>query len=99
MDDQISNVGNPGKGVSENEHRVSLVKESIAQQKKRAYQAQPPKSSGHNHTFELLGSVPLDKKAREKRHIPQPSDHFPDIPGNHQQLAILPEQLSNPVHE
>src|SRR2546421_5189222 len=98
MDDQVPNIGNPGERVSENEHGISFVEQGVTEQQRRACQTQPPKRRRYHHLFLLLGGIPLDKKAREKSRVAQPTDHFPNAPCDAQKIPFVPKQVREPVH-
>src|SRR5436309_1128434 len=53
VDDQIADIGDPGEGIREDEHRVSLAKR-VDQQEDRPDQAQPPE--GARHLRRLVGA-------------------------------------------
>ncbi len=84
---QISHIGNPGKGVGEDENGILLVKDGVTQQQQRPGDAQPPEGRGHNHLFQLLGGIPLHHEPGEKHHVSHPADDLPEMPLDPDELA------------
>src|SRR5438105_329328 len=69
LNDEIANVRNPSKSVSEDEYRISLIKQGIAQQQQRPAQTQPPKCRRNHDAFELFGGIPLHKETGKEYEI------------------------------
>ena len=66
MNDQISDIGNPGEGVGEDEDGVVLIKQRVTEQQQRSREAQPPEPGRHDDAFEFFSGIPLHQEAREK---------------------------------
>src|SRR5258708_7703784 len=98
MNDQVSNIRNPGEGVSEDDDRVIVPKQRVAQQQKRTRQAQPPKRCGHNHPLKLFRGVPLDKKTGKENRIAQPANHLPAVRDDAENSPLVPRHVRQPVH-
>src|ERR1051326_8368920 len=98
VNDQITNVRNPGKGIGEDEDRIPLVEKRIRQQEQGTGQAQPPKGRRHNHPLELLGRIPLHEEPGEEHGIAHPTDDLPRTPLDPQKLAVVPDQVCEPIH-
>lgn len=98
MDDQITDAGNPGKGVGEDKDRVFLVEQRVAGQQQGTRQAQPQNRCRQHDLLELLGRVPLHEEAEEKDRIAQPADDFPRTPFDAGQFSIVPNQVAQPIH-
>jgi hypothetical protein len=98
VDDQISDVWNPSKGVGKNKNRVAFVKQGVRQEQQGANQAQPPKSCRHDNPLQFFGCIPLDEEAAEKHGVSDPADHLPPVPFDSEKLAIGPNQAVPPIH-
>jgi hypothetical protein len=40
----------------------------------------------------------LDEEAGEEDQIAEPPNHFPDTPSMPQELAVIPDQVCQPIH-
>ena len=67
---QVADVGNPGKRVGADKHRVPVVEERVAEQQQRTRQTEPPERRRHHDLFALLGRIPLDKEAGKEAVLP-----------------------------
>lgn len=78
VNDQISDIRDPGERVGENDHMMLVVKNRIQQQQQRTGEAQPPKQNRHDHLLLFFGRIPLHQKTREKNRVTQPADNRPE---------------------
>src|SRR5438552_14877565 len=67
VDDQIADIGDPGEGIREDEHRVALAKR-VDQQEDRPDQAQPPdrKSTRLNSSHQIISYAVFCLKKKKK---------------------------------
>src|SRR5438445_11212501 len=98
MDDQVSDIRNPGKGVGKDEDGISSVEEGVTEQQQRAGQAEPPKGRRDHHSLKLLRGIPLDEKTREEDGVAEPANDFPGAPGDSEEFAVMPHQVGEPIH-
>src|SRR5438132_8391610 len=97
VDDQIADIGDPGEGIREDEHRVALAKR-VDQQEDRPDQAQPPEGGRHHDASQFFRRVPLHEESRKEHEVAEPADDLPDAPIDPEQLAVVYEEARGPVH-
>ena len=99
MDQEVADVGNPGKGVGESEDRVAPVEDGVAEEEERSGQTEPPEGNRHNHLFPLLGGVPLYDESGEEHAVTNPANEFPGVPFNAEEDSVGEHRAGGkPVH-
>ncbi len=98
MDDEVTDVGNPGEGVGEGKDGVPPVEEGVGEEQAGADEAEPPEGDGDDDLAFFLGGVPLDEEPGEEDGIAEHADEFPGIPFDPEEVAIEGEGIAEPVH-
>ena len=96
VDDKVADIRDPRERVGEDEDGVPLA-QGIDQKQEGAGKAQPPERDGHDDTLQLLGRIPLHEEARKEHRVPDPADNLPDAPIDSEKLAVVPNQIAEPV--
>ena len=97
VNDQVSDVWDPGEGIGEDENRIPLM-EPVNEEEERPNQAEPPESQRYHHLFLFFRGMPLEKKPGKENQIADPSDDFPSAPFDAQKLSVVPEKISDSIH-
>jgi len=77
VDDNVAQVGNPGKSVGENNHEAFVRENCVRQQQEGTGQADPPEGQRHDDALLFFSRVPLNEKARRKNDVAGPAHDFP----------------------
>ena len=91
MNDDISNIRNPGECVCENENRIPPPN-AIEQKKNGTDQTQPPKRNGNRDLLSLFRGNPLHEKAGEENSIADPPDRLPHVPLDSEETLAVPDE-------
>lgn len=94
---QVADVRNPRESISENENGIPSI-QSIGEQQQRPRQTQPPETRRHDDFFLFFSRIPLDKKSGKENNVAQPADDFHEMPFDAEEVAVVPDQVVEPIH-
>lgn len=98
VDDEVADIWDPGEGVGEDEDGIVLVAGGVGEEEEGTEEAEPPEEGGDDDALVFFGGVPLDQEAGEEGEVAEPTDRFPGVPVDAEELAVEPEEICERGH-
>jgi signal transduction histidine kinase len=98
MDDQVSNVGDPGEGVGQDEDGILAIEQGVRQEQTGSGEAEPPEGGGDHDLSAAFRGVPLDDEPGKEDPVAGHADDFPQVPLNAEEVSVDEEECSEPFH-